>query len=93
MLLKYQEVFKILRDEGLPLFVSFRQAFPLLNFPSERALAASVRRGTCPIQEEDFAGKKGFRLAAIAIWQVGIPPKKQRGRPTVEARIAARGEK
>ena len=93
MSLSSYEIFNSLREEGLPLFLSYSLAFPLLGYPSERALAASVRRLTCPVEADEQGGRKGFRLAKIAAWQAGDGQKKQRGRPTVEQRIASRGQK
>ena len=80
-----------MRAEGLPLFVSYFLSFSLLGYPSERALAAAARRGTCPVQVEIQGGRKGFKLAVIAAWQSENPQKKQRRRPTKEEEIAARG--
>lgn len=85
-----KEIFSALLAAGLPLFVPFRVAFSLLDFPSERALAASVRRKTCSVQVDEFAGKKGFKLSEIAAWQAGG---RGRGRPDKAAEIAAREEK
>lgn len=89
-----KEIFESLRAEGLPLFLTFFLAFPLLGAPSERALRMAVRRGKCPIPLRDGpTGGKGFKLSEIAEHLASEEEKRGRGRPTVEKRIAARGTK
>lgn len=94
MSLNSKEIFESLRAEGLPLFLTFLLAFPLLGAPSERALRMAVRRGKCPIPVRDGpTGGKGFRLAEIAQHLASEEEKRAQRRPTKEEEIAARGAK
>lgn len=94
MSLDSKKIFESLRAEGLPLFLTFVLAFPLLGAPSERALRMAVRRGKCPIPLRDGpTGGKGFKLAEIAAHMADEEEKRARRRPTKEEEIAARGQK
>lgn len=94
MSLSSKEVFKSLREEGHPLFLSYFLAFSLLGAPSERALRMAVRRGKCPIPErEGPTAGKCFSLADIACFLAGEEvkeDKKPHRRPTKSEEIAAR---
>lgn len=102
--MKFSEIFSALRSEGLPLFLSFAAAVPVLGVPSEKALRQAWRRGSCPVRvSRNATGQLGFSLVDISEFcatgipqtqpillcvRDAVPKQKKRGAPTKAERIA-----